>query len=109
MSAVVEGLDVSVFTIPTDAPESDGTLAWDSTTVVVVEARSGTTRGVGWTYAPEAAGRVVEDTLAAVVRGRSLDELAAIWLDGGAQARNAGRPGIAFCALSAVDLALWDL
>jgi L-alanine-DL-glutamate epimerase-like enolase superfamily enzyme len=27
----------------------------------------------------------------------------------GAAVRNAGRPGIAFCALSAVDLALWDL
>ena len=27
----------------------------------------------------------------------------------GAAVRNAGRQGIAFCALSAVDLALWDL
>jgi len=27
----------------------------------------------------------------------------------GAQLRNAGRPGIGFCALSAVDVALWDL
>src|SRR5207248_7781766 len=27
----------------------------------------------------------------------------------GARLRNAGRPGIGFCALSAVDLALWDL
>jgi L-alanine-DL-glutamate epimerase-like enolase superfamily enzyme len=105
----VERLDVSAFTVPTDAPESDGTLEWDSTTIVVVEARSGTVRGLGWTYAPEAAGKVVEDQLAKVVCGRSLDELAAIWLDCGAQLRNAGRPGIGFCALSAVDLALWDL
>jgi L-alanine-DL-glutamate epimerase-like enolase superfamily enzyme len=105
----VEALDVSAFTIPTDAPESDGTLEWDSTTVVVVEARSGTVRGLGWTYAPEAAGRVAEDLLAPVVRGRSLDDLARIWLDCGAALRNAGRPGIAFCALSAVDVALWDL
>src|SRR4051794_6875726 len=105
----IEALDVSAFTIPTDAPESDGTLEWDSTTVVVVEARSGATRGLGWTYAPEAAGKVVEEQLAGVVRGASLDELAAAWLDCGAKLRNAGRPGIAFCALSAVDLALWDL
>jgi len=27
----------------------------------------------------------------------------------GAQVRNAGRPGIGFCAISAVDQALWDL
>jgi L-alanine-DL-glutamate epimerase-like enolase superfamily enzyme len=105
----VEDLHVSAFTIPTDAPESDGTLEWGSTTVVVVEARSGAVRGLGWTYAAEAAGRVVDDLLAPVVRGRSLEDLARIWLDCGAALRNAGRPGIAFCALSAVDIALWDL
>jgi L-alanine-DL-glutamate epimerase-like enolase superfamily enzyme len=105
----VEALDVSAFTIPTDAPESDGTVEWDSTTVVVVEARSGAVRGLGWTYAPEAAARVVDDLLAPVVRGRSLEGLARIWLDCGAALRNAGRPGIAFSALSAVDVALWDL
>ena len=105
----VEALHVSSYTLPTDAPESDGTLAWDSTTIVIVEARAGTATGLGWTYAPEAAATVVEDTLADVVRGRSLDDLAAIWLAMGRQIRNAGRPGIAHCALSAVDLALWDL
>jgi L-alanine-DL-glutamate epimerase-like enolase superfamily enzyme len=105
----VDSLAVSCFTIPTDAPESDGTAEWDSTTIVIVEARAGTTRGIGWTYAPAAAGHVVKDQLADVVRGRSLDDLAAIWLDMGAALRNAGRPGIARCAVSAVDLALWDL
>ena len=34
----VEQLSVSVYTVPTDAPESDGTLEWGSTTLVVVEA-----------------------------------------------------------------------
>jgi L-alanine-DL-glutamate epimerase-like enolase superfamily enzyme len=102
-------LEVSCFTIPTDAPESDGTAEWDSTTVVVVEAVAGGKRGLGWTYGPEAAGAVVEDLLAPVVRERDADDVAALWLELGAQLRNAGRPGIAHCALSAVDLALWDL
>jgi len=102
-------LEVSCFTIPTDAPESDGTLAWDSTTIVVVEAVAGGKRGLGWTYAPEAAGAVVSDLLAPVVQNRDVDDVAAVWLELGAQLRNAGRPGIARCALSAVDLALWDL
>jgi L-alanine-DL-glutamate epimerase-like enolase superfamily enzyme len=106
---IVDRLDVSCFTIPTDAPESDGTLEWSSTTVVVVEARAGGITGLGWTYAPEAAAMLVEDLLAPLVRGSSTDRHGAIWLDLGAHLRNAGRPGLAWCALSAVDIALWDL
>ena len=52
---------------------------------------------------------MVDGILAGVVRGRSTGELGAVWLDCGAALRNAGRPGIAWCALSAVDIALWDL
>jgi L-alanine-DL-glutamate epimerase-like enolase superfamily enzyme len=106
---VTLNLEVSCFTIPTDEPESDGTLAWDSTTIVVVEAVGGGKRGLGWTYAPEAVGEVVSDLLAPVVEGRDADDVAKLWLELGAKLRNAGRPGIAHCALSAVDLALWDL
>jgi len=51
----------------------------------------------------------VTELLAPLVAGRSLDDLGSLWLELGAALRNAGRPGIAFCALSAVDLALWDL
>ena len=50
----VDRLDVSAFTIPTDGPESDGTLEWDSTTIVVVEAHGGGETGLGYTYAPAA-------------------------------------------------------
>jgi len=106
---IVDALDVSAFRVPTDAPESDGTLEWSSTTIVIVEAHSGKTTGLGWTYAPEAAAHLVHELVAEVVQGRSVEELAHIWLDAGQQLRNAGRPGLAYCALSAVDLALWDL
>jgi hypothetical protein len=34
-------LKVSAYTVPTDMPESDGTLAWDSTTLVLVEVTAG--------------------------------------------------------------------
>ena len=46
----VERLDVAAYTIPTDEPESDGTLEWDSTTIVVVEAHSDGHDGLGYTY-----------------------------------------------------------
>jgi L-alanine-DL-glutamate epimerase-like enolase superfamily enzyme len=105
----VERLETCCFTIPTDQAESDGTLEWASTTILVVEAVGGGRRGLGWTYAPEAAESVVNELLAPRVVGQSLDDLARLWLELGAAIRNAGRPGIAFCALSSVDLALWDL
>ena len=39
--AKIDDMRVSVFEIPTDAPESDGTLQWDRTTLVLVEAGAG--------------------------------------------------------------------
>jgi hypothetical protein len=41
---------VATYTIPTEEPESDGTLEWTSTTMVLVEVRAGETMGVGYTY-----------------------------------------------------------
>jgi L-alanine-DL-glutamate epimerase-like enolase superfamily enzyme len=106
---IVRDITTAVYQIPTDAPEADGTLAWDATTMVVASARAGTARGIGWTYAAAAAQRVVADVLADAVIGRS-----AMDVPGAAEAmaravRNIGRPGIAATAISAVDTALWDL
>jgi L-alanine-DL-glutamate epimerase-like enolase superfamily enzyme len=105
----VVSLGTRVYTVPTDAPEADGTLSWDSTTMVVVEARAGGTTGVGWTYGPGAVAAVVADRLAGVVRGRSaLDVTGAC--DAMVKAvRNDGRPGVSGYAISAVDVAMWDL
>jgi L-alanine-DL-glutamate epimerase-like enolase superfamily enzyme len=108
-AAPVERLDVSAYTIPTDEPESDGTLEWDSTTIVVVEARAGGCTGLGYTYCDAAAAEVISSQLAGVVEGEDAMDVRAAWLRMGAQVRNAGRPGIGFCAVSAVDQALWDL
>jgi L-alanine-DL-glutamate epimerase-like enolase superfamily enzyme len=105
----VDRLDVSAFTIPTDGPESDGTLEWDSTTIVVVEARAGDEVGLGYTYAPAACGALIEEKLADVVSGRDVAAVGEAWEAMGRALRNAGRPGIGAMAVSAVDIALWDL
>jgi len=107
--AGVERLDVSAYEIPTDEPESDGTYEWDSTTVVVVEARAGGQTGLGYTYAPAAAGKLVEEKLAPEVEGADATAPAEVWETLGRALRNAGRPGIGSMALAAVDCALWDL
>jgi L-alanine-DL-glutamate epimerase-like enolase superfamily enzyme len=109
MATTVGRLDVHAYTIPTDEPESDGTLEWDSTTIVVVEAHAGGRTGLGYTYCDAAAAAVVSSQLVGVVEGEDAMDIRAAWLRIGAQLRNAGRPGIGFCAISAVDQALWDL
>ncbi len=109
VDVAVDGLDVSVYKIPTDAPESDGTLAWDSTTIVVVEAHAGGVTGLGYTYGPPAVGTFVTDTLAGVVRGADALKVRDTWARMQTQIRNAGRHGVGAMAVSAVDNALWDL
>ena len=96
--AVVESLDVHACTVPTDAPESDGTLAWDSTTIVVVEAHAGGETGLGYTYCDTAAAELIRTTLEDVACGSDALDVRATWLALTRRIRNVGRPGIAFCA-----------
>ncbi|HEX4102366.1 MAG TPA: enolase C-terminal domain-like protein, partial [Pseudonocardiaceae bacterium] len=109
LNATVDAIEVAVYTIPTDAPEADGTLTWDSTTMVLVEIRSGDTRGTGWTYGPPACARVVSDQLADVVLGGDALDVGGAFDRMVKAVRNAGRPGTVGYAISAVDIALWDL
>jgi L-alanine-DL-glutamate epimerase-like enolase superfamily enzyme len=109
VEAAIDALEVSAYTIPTDAPESDGTLEWDSTTMVVAEARGGGAAGLGYTYGSRSVAELISEKLADVVGGRDALDVGGAWLAMGAALRNVGRPGAGFMALSAVDVALWDL
>ncbi|MEU9151916.1 enolase C-terminal domain-like protein [Streptomyces sp. NPDC048417] len=105
---IVERVDSAVYTVPTDAPEADSTLAWDSTTLVLATVRCGEVTGLGYTYAPPSTAKVIDDLLAYVVTG-----LPALHVPRANEAmrravRNAGLPGICAQAISAVDIALWD-
>jgi len=103
-------LQTRVYRIPTDRPEADGTTAWDATTMLLVEAvaESGE-RGLGFSYCAAAAEGVVHEILAPAIAGRTIDDLSQSWAAMVAAVRNVGRQGIAACAISAVDIALWDL
>ena len=105
----VDAIEVAVYQIPTDAPESDGTLAWDSTTFVVVQARAAGTTGIGYTYAGTSAATVVEEKLSGTVEGGDALTPQASWAAMQHAVRNLGRPGVVAEAISAVDVALWDL
>jgi L-alanine-DL-glutamate epimerase-like enolase superfamily enzyme len=105
----VENLEVSAFTIPTEAPESDGTLVWDTTTIVIVEVEGGGERGLGYTYGDLAVRTLIESRLAAEVEGADALEPPAAWLTMQRSIRDLGQQGIGAMAVSAVDVALWDL
>jgi L-alanine-DL-glutamate epimerase-like enolase superfamily enzyme len=109
VEAAVEDLRVTAATIPTDEPESDGTLEWDSTTVVVVELRAAGQTGLGWTYGHQAAASIIESKLKDNIVGASVMDIPAVWLANERAVRNMGRQGVAALAISAVDIALWDL
>jgi len=105
----VTDLAADVYVIPTDAPEADGTLAWDQTTLVLVTARAAGESGIGWTYGAAAAAGVVTGVLAGVVTGRDALDVTGVAEAMTRAVRNIGREGIAATAISAVDIALWDL
>lgn len=109
LDAAVESVAAAAYTIPTEEPEADGTLDWDSTTIVVVEAAAGGERGLGYTYCDGAAGGLVESRLRPLVEGRDPLDVPGAWEAMARAVRNVGRPGIASCAIAAVDCALWDL
>ena len=106
----LERLKVSAYRVPTADPrESDGTIAWDATTLVLVEATAGDATGLGYTYGAAATGRLITDALVPVACGMDVMDTGRIWAALVAAVRNIGRPGVASMAVSAVDVALWDL
>jgi len=109
VEAPVQELEAEAFTVPTDAPESDGTLRWESTTIVVVHAHAGGERGLGYTYGDVSAAKLIESKLSGVVEGCDAMAPQSAWERMIEQSRNLGRPGIASMAIAAVDVALWDL
>ncbi|HEY9288426.1 MAG TPA: mandelate racemase, partial [Candidatus Dormibacteraeota bacterium] len=110
MGGRITNVQVSIYKVPTDLPEADGTIRWSSTTMVLVEltAESGH-RGIGYSYATRAAATLIDDLLREIVIGTDPDDVRGLWQVMVAAVRNLGRPGIAATAISAIDIALWDL
>ncbi len=108
-TAKLEKLVPSAYVIPTDAPESGGTLAWDKTTLVVVLAHAGGQVGLGYTYGSRGSVEIVRDTLAPVLLGTDAMAVGKAWTAMWRSIRNLGTGGVAAMAISAVDAALWDL
>lgn len=106
---MITELTARAYEIPTERPEADGTLHWTSTNMVVATVSDGLQQGLGWTYAGAGAVEVIKHELASVVIGACATEIPRLAEEMARACRNLGRPGVAACAISAVDIALWDL
>jgi L-alanine-DL-glutamate epimerase-like enolase superfamily enzyme len=104
----IENVEAHSYRIPTPTPEADGTLAWDSTTMVTAVVSAGDVSGIGWTYADTSCAELITGILAPVIIGQPVLDVPHAWQAMQHRIRNLGRPGLVSCAMSAVDIALWD-
>lgn len=105
----IEHVSARAFTIPTDRPEADGTLSWNSTTIVVVEVAAAGSIGLGYTYANAAIASLIDRKLGSLVAGEDALAIGTINAKLWRSVRNLGKSGLVSCAISAIDIALWDL
>jgi L-alanine-DL-glutamate epimerase-like enolase superfamily enzyme len=108
-SVAIDQMEVREYTVPTDFPESDGTLEWNSTTLVLVHAHGGNRIGLGYSYADMSTAILIRELLSQIIEGKDAMAPAVSWNAMVSRTRNLGRPGIVSMAISAVDIALWDL
>jgi len=107
--APIRKVTAAAYRIPTDAPEADGTFAWDSTTLVVAAVSAADRVGLGYTYADGCLTALIGGALARAIDGRDALDTPGCWMAMQRAVRNLGRSGLAACAISALDAALWDL
>ncbi|HZZ98257.1 MAG TPA: enolase C-terminal domain-like protein [Jatrophihabitantaceae bacterium] len=105
----ITGVRVAVYKFPTPSPESDGTLEWDATVAVTVTLEAGGQSGLGWTYSSAAAATVIHDKLASAIHDLDVFDLPRGWAAMHRACRNLGTRGLVMQAISAVDIAWWDL
>ncbi len=109
----IKRVDVHLVASPVRAGFADATRKVETVgyTIVRVTTDQGL-EGVGVTYhevGGEATRSLIAHDIAPRLAGRDPFETEALWAEFYAYLRGAGRKGLAFCALSAVDIALWDL
>ena len=100
---------VSLYTVPTDSPEADGTFAWASTSMVLVNLECGSVRATGYTYADHGTAVFAHKLLGELIIGSDPHCHPGTLQKMLRSIRNLGETGVAMMAVSAIDNALWDL
>jgi len=105
----IEKVTLSAYRVPATLPESDGTLKWDSTTLILVEIDAGGKTGIGYTYGDACIACFIRDNLERLITKQDAMDISFLWEKMITAIRNEGTCGMAMMAVSAVDNALWDL
>lgn len=105
---------IETFYIPVKPDQDVSDSTWKLETMGYVVVRITTEDGItgfGYTYdvAGEAVRELITKTMSRVVVGRNPFETEAIWTDVMNLMRGVGRKGLVLCALSIIDIALWDI
>ena len=106
---LIDDLEVSAYYVPSESPESDGTLEWNSTTLILVSIKAGNETGIGYTYADVSVAFYIHHTLKNIIAGKNVMNIPALTSKLNREIRNNGETGIGMMAVSAIDNALWDL
>ncbi|MEV6904654.1 mandelate racemase/muconate lactonizing enzyme family protein [Amycolatopsis sp. NPDC051372] len=113
MSQTISKVDVHLVSMPVKADFADATRKVETVgyTIVRLTTQDGL-EGFGVTY-HEVGGEATRDlilrNMAPKLLGRDPFDTELIWAEFFGYLRGVGRKGLMFCALSAVDIALWDL
>ena len=110
----IHSIAAEAYLVPTatggkERPESDGTITWSSTGVLLVRLSGGGETGLGYAYTSPAALGIVQDVLSRVVLGADARDTARTFWAMARSVRNAGWPGLGASAVAAVDVAAHDL
>ncbi|MGE0600410.1 MAG: enolase C-terminal domain-like protein [Dehalococcoidia bacterium] len=109
MATPIRKIGVAAYQIPTDEPESDGTLEWSSTTLVTVHITAGNETGFGYTYAHASVAKLIQTLFPPLLEGLDASAIPRAHQLMVRAIRNLGGPGLTSNAIAAVDIALWDL
>lgn len=107
--AQIDCIEVYAYKIPCESKESDGTLEWSSTTMILVTVHAGNYVGIGYTYGHESCLSIIKNLFSPLLKKASVFDHPLLWNKMIEAVRNDGLSGIAANAISAVDTALWDL
>src|SRR5215467_12139732 len=95
----IQQVHTAAFKIPTATPESDGTLTWNNTTLIITEIEAAGKTGIGYTYADSSAAYMIEHSLKSLVIGKNIFDIPSITNLLSRQIRNNGCCGVAMMAV----------